>query len=72
MHIMSMLSSIAETVSSGNWRILFKVLTLNVAICLVRLYFSNFCFSLSSVAVAWAPASAVCAPFFTRAKRDAV
>ena len=30
--------------------ILFNVLTLNVTICIVLLHFSNFCFSLSSVA----------------------
>ena len=47
---MSMLWSIAEAVSSGSWPILFKVLMLNVAIYMVCLHFSNFCFSLSSVA----------------------
>ena len=40
----------AEAVSSGSWPILFKVLTLNVAICIVLLHFSNYCFNLSSVA----------------------
>ena len=50
MRIMSMLWSIADAVSSGSWPILFKVLTLNLAVCIVRLHFSNFCFSLSSVA----------------------
>ena len=50
MHIMSLLWSIAEAVSSGSWPILFKVLTLNVAICIVLLYFCNFCFILSFVA----------------------
>ena len=50
-------------VSSGSWPILGKVLILNVAICIVRLHFSNFCFSLSFVAnlsntEARAPASA--------------
>ena len=50
MHIMSILWSIAEAVSSGSWPILFQVLTLKVAICIVLLHFSNFCFSLSSVA----------------------
>ena len=50
MHIMSMLGSIAKAVSSGSWPILFKVLTVNVTICIVYLHFSNFCFSLSSVA----------------------
>ena len=50
MHIMSMLWCIAETVSYGSLPILFKVLTLNVSICIVLLHFSNFCFSLSSIA----------------------
>ena len=49
MHIMSMLWSIADDVCSSSCPILFKVLTLNVVICIVRLRFSNFCFSLSSV-----------------------
>ena len=56
--------------------ILFKVLTLNVAICSVCLHFSSFdC--LSSVAdfsntEARAPTSAGRAPFLPRAKSDAV
>ena len=50
MHIMSILWSFAEAVSSSSWLILFKVLTLNVTICTVLLHFSNFYFSLSSVA----------------------
>ena len=50
MHIKSTLWSIADTVSSGSCPILFKVLTLNVAIWIECLHFSNFCFSLSSVA----------------------
>ena len=50
MHIKSMLWSIAATVSSGSWPILFNVLTLNVAIYIVPLHFSSFWFSLSSVA----------------------
>ena len=49
MHIMSMLWSMADAVSSGSCPILFKVLTLNVAIRIVYLHFSNFCF-LNSVA----------------------
>ena len=66
--IMSMFWSIAEAVSSGSWPILFKVLTLNVAIRIV-LYFRNFCFSLSSVADisntgASAPTSAGRASFY--------
>ena len=39
----------ADAVNSGSCPILFSVLTLNVAICIVRLHFSNFCY-LSSVA----------------------
>ena len=66
-HIMSMLWSIAEAVSSYCWLILFKVLTLNVAICIVLLHLSNFCFCLSSIAYfsnteARAPTSAGHAP----------
>ena len=68
MHIMFILWSIAETLSSGNCPILFKILTLNVAICIVRLHFSNFCFNLSSVADylntgVRAPTSVGCVPF---------
>ena len=64
--IMSILCSTADTVSSGSWPILFRVLTLNVAICIVCLHFSSFC--LSSVAdfsntEARAPTSAGRAPF---------
>ena len=63
--IMSILCSTADAVSSGSWPILFRVLTLNVAICIVCLHFS----SLSSVAdfsntEARAPTSAGRAPFF--------
>ena len=77
MHIMSMLWSTADAASSGNCPILFKVLTLNVVICVVRLHFSNFCFSLSSAADfsntdTRAPTPAGRVPFFTRAKSDAV
>ena len=67
MHIMSILCSSADVISSGSCPILFKVLTLNVAICSVCLHFSSFdC--LSSVAdfsntEARAPASAGRAPF---------
>ena len=66
MHIMSISCSTADAVSSGSWPIQFKVLTLNVAICIVCLHFSSFC--LSSVAdfsntVARAPTPAGCAPF---------
>ena len=46
--IMSILCSTADAVSSGSWPILFRVLRLNVAICIVCLHFSSFC--LSSVA----------------------
>ena len=77
MQIMSILCSTADAVSSGSWPILFRVLTLNVAICIICLHFSSFCLSLSSVAdfsntEARAPTSAGRAPFFTRAKSDAV
>ena len=41
--------SSADAVSSGSCPILFKVLMLNVAICIVCLHFSSFC-CLSSVA----------------------
>ena len=76
MHIMSMIYSTADGVSSGSWPILFKVLTLNVAICNVCLHFSSFCW-LSSVAdfsntEARVLSSTGRAPFFTRAKSDAV
>ena len=76
MHIMSILCSTADTVSSGSWPILFKVLTLNVTICIVCLHFSSFCYS-SSVAdfsntEARAPTTGGRALFFTRAKSDAV
>ena len=47
---MSILWSIADAVNSGSCPILFKVQTLNVAMCIVPLYLSNFSFSLSSVA----------------------
>ena len=50
MHILSMIWPITEAISSSSWPILFKVLTLNVTISIVLLHFSNFCFSLSSVA----------------------
>ena len=46
---MSTLCFTADSVSSGSCPILFKVLTLNVAICIVCLHFSNF-YCLSSVA----------------------
>ena len=49
-YIMSMLWSITEAVSSSSWPFQFKVLMLNVIICIVLLHLSNFCFSLSSVA----------------------
>ena len=71
MHIMSMIWSIADAVSSGSCSILFNVLTLNVAICIVHLHLSNFCFNLSSVAdfsnmEARAPTSAGCTLFYLR------
>ena len=49
-HTMSMLWSIADAVCSGSCPILFKVLTLNVAICIVIFHLRNFCFCLNSVA----------------------
>ena len=66
MHIITMLWSMVDVVSSGSCPILLKVLTLNFAFCIVRLHFSNFC--LSSVAdfsntEARAPTSARCATF---------
>ena len=76
MHIMSILCSTADTVSSGNCPILFKVLTLTVAICIVCLHFSGFC-CLSSVAdffEHWGQDSNLSRtrPFFTRAKSNEV
>ena len=74
MHIMSILCSSADAISSGSCPILFKVLTLNVAICSVCLHFSSFdC--LSSVAdfsntEARAPTSAGRAPFFFYPRED--
>ena len=74
MHIMSILCSSADAISSGSCPILLKVLTLNVAICSVCLHFSSFdC--LSSVAVFfehWGQGSNLSRtrPFFTRAKSD--
>ena len=67
MHIMSILCSTVNAVSSGSWPILFKVLTLNVAIWIVCLHFSSF-YCLSSVAdfsntEVRAPTSAGRAPF---------
>ena len=59
-------------VSSGSCPIFFKVLTLNVAICIIHWHFSNF--YLNSVAdflntEARAPASAGCVPFYPRKER---
>ena len=63
---MQILCSMADAVSSGSWPILFRVLTLNIAICIVCLHFSSFC--LSSVpdfsnSEARAPTSAGRTPF---------
>ena len=44
MQIMSILCSTADAVSSDSWPILFRVLTLNVAICIVCLHLSSFLF----------------------------
>ena len=76
MHIMSILCSTADAISSGSCPILFKVLTLNVAICSVCLHFSSFC-RLSSVAdfsntEARAPTSAGRAPFLPARRAMAV
>ena len=53
MHTMSILYSVADAVSSASWLVLFKVLTLSVAICTVLLHLINFSLclilSLSSV-----------------------
>ena len=49
-HIISMLWSITDALNTRSCPILFKFLTLNVAICFVRLHFSNFCFNLGSLA----------------------
>ena len=59
-----------HAVSSSRCPILFMVLTLNVAICIVRLHFSDFCFSLSSVVdflktEVRAPTSIGCVPFLS-------
>ena len=67
MHIMSILCSTADAFSSGSWPVLFKVLALNVAICIVCLHFSIFC-CLSYVPDFWntearAPTSAGRSPF---------
>ena len=64
---MSILCSSADAISSGSCPILFKVLTLNVAICSVCLHFSSFdCLSFVadfSNTEARAPTSAGRAPF---------
>ena len=67
-HIMSMLWSMVNAVSSDRCPIFCKALMLNVAICIVHLLLSNFC--LSSVVYflnteARAPTSAGCAPFLS-------
>ena len=65
----------ADAVSSGSCPILFKVLTLNVAICVVCLHFSNFCLNSAadfSNTEVRAPTPAGRAPFFTRARSNAV
>ena len=76
-HIISRLWSITKAFSSSSWPILFKVLTLNVVICIVLLHFSYFCFSLSSVAdffEHWGQSSNLSRtrPFFTCTKGNAV
>ena len=71
MHIMSILCSRADAVSSGCWPIVFKVLTLNVAICIVCLHFSSFCSWFFEHQGQRSSLSRT-RPFFTRAKSDAV
>ena len=73
MHIMSILCSTADAISSSSCPILFSVLTLNVDICNVCLHFSSFG-RLSSVAdfsnsEARAPTSAGRAFFYPREER---
>ena len=76
MHIMSILCSTAEAVSSGSWPLLFKGLTFNVAICIGCLRFSSFwSFELGSWFFEhWGQSFSLrrTRPFFTRAKSDAV
>ena len=64
MHIMSILCSTADAISSGSCPILFKVLTLIVAISSVCLHFSSFCRLSSNLSRT--------RPVFTRAKSDVV
>ena len=76
MHIMSILCSTADAVSSGSWPILFKILTSNVAICIVWLHFCNFLlFELCSWFFEhWGQGSNLSRtrPFFTRVKSDTI
>ena len=76
MHIMSILCSTADAINSGSCPILFKVLTLNIAICIVCLHFSSFCClsSLDDFFEHWGQGSNLrrTRPFFTPAKSDAV
>ena len=69
MQSMSILCSTADALSSCRWHILFRVLTLNVAFCIVCLHFSSFC--LSSVAD-FSNTEARVRSFFTHTKSDAV
>ena len=69
MHIMSILCSTADAVSSGSCPILFKVLTLNVTICIVCLHFSSFC-CFRTLRPGLQPQQN--APLFYRTKSDAV
>ena len=75
--ILCLLWSITEIVSFTRWSIQFKVLMLNVVICILLLHFSNFYFSLSFVADFFntgsrVPTSAGCIIFFTCTKGNAV
>ena len=72
MQIMSILCSTADAVSSGSWPILFRILSLNVAICIVCLHFSSFSLSLKadfSNTEARAPTSAGRAPYYPHEER---
>ena len=71
--MISILSLAADTVSSGNCFIVFKVLTLHVAMLTAFLHLSNFGLDLSSVADlsnirARVPTPAECAPYLPMEK----
>ena len=68
MHIISMLLSIKEAVSSGSWPIQYKILTLNVLICIALWHFRYFCFEHWDLG---RKPNGTC-PLFASAKCDAV